>query len=134
VLCRLIRVASVLGIGLVFGFVRPPTAAAKFCVLMDAPPSAHVGQLVTVRVMTLADGVWVDGRLVQRRPGLPLPDRIVVTVVDPTGDVRTSTLERSSRPDMQRGRLALDRRGTWEVKVRTGRYSSCAAAQQIRVV
>jgi hypothetical protein len=121
-------------VGAAFGFALTPTAAAKFCVIVDAPPRAHVGQLITVRVMTLADGAWVDGRLVQKRPGLPLPDIVAVTVVDPPGHARALMLERSSRPDMQRGRLALDRRGTWEIKFRKGRYGSCVATQLVRVV
>jgi hypothetical protein len=128
-------VVSLLGISFAFGFGLVPTAAAKcFGVVLDAPPRAHVGQLITVRVMSLADGDWVDGRLIQRRPGLPLPDRIAVTVVAPTGQARSFTLERSSRPDMLRGRLALGRQGTWEIKFRLGRSTSCAASQQIQVV
>ena len=131
---RVIRALLPLGVGVAFGLALAPTAAAKFCAIVDAPPRAHVGQLITVRVMTLADGAWVDGRLVQKRPGLPLPGLVAVTVVDPTGHARAFMLERSPHPDMQRGRLAVDRRGTWEITYRAGRSASCVASQQVRVV
>jgi len=121
------------GIGLVLGLVLAPAASAKYCVVMDAPAKAHVGQTVTVRVMSLATGAWVGGRLVQQRPGVALPRGMSIAVVDPGGVPRVLELEPSSRPDVQRGRLTLGRRGAWELTARSGRYSPCVATQQIRV-
>jgi hypothetical protein len=130
---RAAHFAASLGVGLGLGLVLAPTASAKFCAVIDAPARAHSGQTITVRALTLADGAWVDGKLVQRRPGVPLPHRIAITVVDPSGSARTVVLERSPRPDVQRARLALDRPGAWELRLK-GRYGACAAGQRVRVV
>src|SRR5262245_897184 len=100
---------------------------------MDAPARAKVGETIDVSVMTMARGKWVDGRLVAVDPGLALPRRLSLTIVDPAGNARTLLLGRSPRPQLQSRRLVLGRAGTWELSVRPYRYGSCAAEQRVEV-